>query len=99
MYPDSAIALANPLATARACLPVNFTGAYFSAFFAARRSALSCWRCATERRSLVLVALPKKSSSQDLTKSYQEPRGSLGNQNPEAVKMMGEAKTMASSGL
>ena len=47
-----------------------------------RRSWGSCWAAARERRVETFVAGPNLASSQERTKSDQEPRGSLGSQKP-----------------
>ena len=51
------------------------------------RDAWTEGRAATERRVVTLVAGPNRKSSQEPTKSDQEPRGSLGSQNPYAVNI------------
>src|SRR6266478_4051449 len=84
----------NPRATDCTCGSSKMTGDRLSADLAARRVARSCESYASERRSEVLVAGPKRNSSHDPTKSDHEPRGSFGNQNPYAEKMTWDASTI-----
>jgi hypothetical protein len=83
-YDASEIAVENPRAIADASTPVKITGGWRKAALAARRLAESCATCATDRRVVTDVAFPYFNNSQDATKSDQDPRGSLGSQNPYA---------------
>ena len=75
-------------------MPVSTTGGYFSAANAAARLAGSNGRLGSECRTWTVVALPKRSNSQDPTKSDQDPRSSFGSQNPYIPRITCDARTI-----